>query len=62
MPHEYLTAAGAAKQLGVSTATIYRWSADGTLPARRIGKAVRFDPAIIERAAREGLHLIPSQN
>ncbi|MGW3376150.1 excisionase family DNA-binding protein [Streptomyces hydrogenans] len=53
-----LTVAGAADALGVSTRTVERWLAAGTLRATRVGRSVRIDPesvAAVERPYRSPL-------
>jgi excisionase family DNA binding protein len=57
----YLTAAEAAERLGISLRTVRRRIADGTLPAVRIGAAVRIPASALEapkpagHAAREAV-------
>jgi excisionase family DNA binding protein len=44
-----LTAQEVADALRVSTSTVYRWAADGTLTAVTVGAAVRFRREDIEQ-------------
>jgi excisionase family DNA binding protein len=38
------------RRLGVSTATVDRWAADGTIPAIRCGRSVRFHwPTVLQK-------------
>lgn len=43
LPSRLVTLAEAAEQLGVSLATVRRRVRDGSLPSKRIGRAVRVD-------------------
>jgi excisionase family DNA binding protein len=46
----YMSAAAAAKLLGVSPKTVSRWAlTDPTMPTTRIGRSVRFDGAALHR-------------
>ncbi len=52
IPHELaggterlLTVRQVADRLGVCAATVYKWTADGTLPHVRIANVIRFRPA-----------------
>lgn len=45
---ELLTRDQVADLLKVSRRTLERWEADGTLPARRIGRLVRYSKADID--------------
>ena len=50
---KYETIQSTAVRLGVSTRSIRRWIADGTLTAYRLGgKIVRLDPDEVDDAAR----------
>jgi excisionase family DNA binding protein len=48
-----LVAAVTARRLGLSVPHVYTLAAAGTLPSIKFGKAVRFDPADVERFIRE---------
>lgn len=50
----FVTVAEAAAWLRVSTATVRRWCADGTIPAVQYGKAYRIRKSDLERAAAVG--------
>lgn len=54
---QLITVASAAKQLEMSVQTVRMWAWCGRLPCVRLGRAVRFDKAIINRIAKEGLPL-----
>lgn len=41
-----------AAALGVGRSTIYRWAQLGTLPSKRIGYIVRFDPSEVAKFLR----------
>ncbi|WP_083267029.1 helix-turn-helix domain-containing protein [Mycolicibacterium porcinum] len=43
-----LTPRQAAERLNVSTATVYRWIADGVLPSLKVRQVVRIRPEAIE--------------
>ncbi|HEY7066305.1 MAG TPA: helix-turn-helix domain-containing protein [Chloroflexota bacterium] len=49
---ELLTVQETADLLKVSTVTVRRFIADGRLPARKVGRAVRVDKADAERVAK----------
>jgi excisionase family DNA binding protein len=51
---ELLNPKEASELLKVKLPTIYKWADDGTLPAIRIGKTVRFDKELIEEFLRKG--------
>lgn len=51
---EYLTADEVAAILGVSAQSVRRWAKKGELPAIRIGKLWRFDPAVIREVRKKG--------
>jgi excisionase family DNA binding protein len=44
-----LTVAEVSEITGFSTKTIYRWALLSMIPAKRIGRSVRFDRAEIDR-------------
>ena len=47
---QYLTPEQVAGRLQVSVKTVYRWAAtDASMPATRVGKAVRFRADLLER-------------
>jgi excisionase family DNA binding protein len=46
---EYVSTAEAARMLGVTPRTLYRWIDDGTLSAYRFGRIVRLRRAEVER-------------
>jgi excisionase family DNA binding protein len=46
-----ITIAEAAVRLNVSERTIHRAIRDGSLPARRVRKMIRLDPADVDRLA-----------
>jgi excisionase family DNA binding protein len=41
-----------AAALGVGRSTVLRWAAVGVLPSYRVGRLVRFDPALVATALR----------
>jgi PTS system nitrogen regulatory IIA component len=45
---EVLTAEQVARILGISVEHVRRWAADGTIPARKLGKSWRFSKSRIE--------------
>lgn len=49
MTVERITIGAAAKRLGVSYRTVWRQVRNGWLPAVQVGRAVRIDPADLER-------------
>ena len=47
--HRYMTLAQVGELLQLSRAAAYRLQADPTFPATRVGRAVRVEPAALER-------------
>jgi len=45
---EWLSSGAAAKRLGVTTRTLYRFVDDGDLPAYRFGRVIRLKAADVE--------------
>lgn len=50
--HLFISPEAAAEYLNVSTRTIRRRIADGTLPAYRVGRLVKINPEDLDRLAR----------
>lgn len=50
---DLLSAAEAARKLGLSVPHVYTLAAAGSLPSFKFKKAVRFDPKDVERFIRE---------
>lgn len=48
-PRALWTVRETADAIGYKPDTIYRWARRGKIPARRIGRSIRFVPADIER-------------
>jgi excisionase family DNA binding protein len=48
------------ERLGCSRATVHRRMADGTLPAVRIGRLVRFRPETVEALLEVAEHGVPA--
>ena len=42
-----------ARHLGLSPNTVRRWVAEGRLPAYRVGRVLRFDPADLDKFAQK---------
>lgn len=53
---EYLTAREVAKRLNVSSRSVRRWIAEGTLPGVRFGRQYRVRESDVETLERDGSH------
>jgi excisionase family DNA binding protein len=51
---QFVTVRHAAAHLGISTRTVWRRIADGTIPAYRLGGVTRIDLDELEAATKEG--------
>jgi excisionase family DNA binding protein len=49
LPNQLLTAEQVAKRLQVKPSWVYRAAREGTIPAVRLGRWVRFDPDALDR-------------
>jgi len=51
---ELMTIEESAEWLGLSKATLYKWSSQGTVPVVRIGRSIRFRRSDLSNLSREG--------
>lgn len=54
--HTWLTAQEVATRLRISPKTIYRWVAEGKVPAHRLGRTIRFRSTDIDNALQDVQH------
>lgn len=51
-PHRFISTQAAAERLGVTPKSVRNWVADGRLPAVRVGRNIRIDPADLDAFVR----------
>ena len=57
---EWITITEAAKRLGLSRSTLYRWAEDGILPIYKIGKLSRIKVEVVDCLVKEAQPLYPT--